>query len=315
MLRKLICLIFILSSCSCKVQAQMNDTTYLANQLPDYLLIDEVLSLEDSLDIFFLIDSLLQMDEVESISQLALRIGYNSNVNSTGRTLGISEFGLNAGVSYYHKTGLYLDVSGNWTTNFEPSYYLTTTSVGYMGIYKKWSYIAEYGRIIFTQPPDPNLSIVYKNNLGITNFIELKPVTFRLDYYLYFGDKVGHRIMPGISLNFEKKNWSKLQRVLFYPSVNVLFGSEEITSYHPYSNTYLGNAYRLRQGLPLYYTEENTSIGIMNYSFSLPLLVTIKRWGFSLGYTYNIPRLLPGEDFELSNNGFVSFSVSRFLNF
>ncbi|NJN42031.1 MAG: hypothetical protein HC811_07240 [Flammeovirgaceae bacterium] len=313
MLRKFFGLLLFVA-CTYSGRAQLNDTTEMTYQVPDSLLMDEVLSLEDSLDIFFLIDSLLQLDDIESISQFAVRIGYNSNVNSTGRTLGISEFGLNAGVAYYHKTGLYLDVSGNWTTNFEPSYYLTTASVGYMGIYKNWSYIAEYGRIIFTQPPDPDLSTVYKNNLGITNFIELKPVTFRFDYFLYFGDKVGHRLMPGISLNFEKKNWSKLQRVLFYPSINVLFGSEEITTYIPYSNTYLGNAYRLRQGLPLYYTDENTSFGVMNYSFSLPLLVSIKRWGFSLGYTYNIPKVLPGEDIELSNNGFVSFSVSRFFS-
>lgn len=312
---KALCFILLSTAGYFPVQSQLADTTISKElQIEDSLLFESVLSSEDSLNIFFLIDSLLQVEAMESISQLVLRIGYNSNVSSTGRTLGINEFGLSPGVAYYHKSGLYGDVSGYWSPEFDPTYYLTIGTIGYMNTYKNWSLIAEYNRFMYTKPNDPNSYTPYKNNLGLSNFYVLKPVMFRFDYYLYFGEKIGHRFMPGISVNFEKKNWSKLSRVLFYPSINVLFGSEEITSYIPYSNTFLGNIARLRQGLPLYYTEDNTVLGVMNYSFSLPLIVSVKKWGFSISYTYNIPKQLPGEELGLTNSGFMSFSISRFLN-
>ncbi|MEQ8425859.1 MAG: hypothetical protein RIA63_14170, partial [Cyclobacteriaceae bacterium] len=93
--------------------------------------LDSILSLEDSLSIFNLIDSLIQL-ETSSKSQIAVRVGYNSNAASSGRTLGISQFGLSPGVSYYHKSGAYLDASGYWSTEYDPSYYLTILSAGYI---------------------------------------------------------------------------------------------------------------------------------------------------------------------------------------
>src|SRR6187549_1691724 len=68
-----------------------------------------IFSTDDSLSIFMLIDSLLAM-EAATGSQIAIRTSYNSNVLLAGRTLGIQNFGLAPGVSYYHKTGLYADV-------------------------------------------------------------------------------------------------------------------------------------------------------------------------------------------------------------
>ena len=81
-------------------------------QHPDSLLLSQTeteLSFGDSLSIFYMIDSLLQQGDLNT-SQLALRVSYNSNVLSTGRTLGIENFGLSPGVSYYHKSGLFADV-------------------------------------------------------------------------------------------------------------------------------------------------------------------------------------------------------------
>src|SRR5689334_20811477 len=92
---------------------------------------DSLYTADDSLSIFALIDSLLTLEK-DMGSQLALRMGYNSNVLSAGRTLGINNFGLAPGVSYYHKSGAYADVSTYWSKDFHPSWYLTIASVGYM---------------------------------------------------------------------------------------------------------------------------------------------------------------------------------------
>src|SRR5688572_27933673 len=64
---------------------------------------ESALSYSDSLNIFNLIDSLLTLEENVINSQLGLRWNYNSNVLYAGQTLGINNFGLSPGVSFYHK--------------------------------------------------------------------------------------------------------------------------------------------------------------------------------------------------------------------
>src|SRR5689334_14305498 len=96
----------------CHLQAQEADTSLL--RLPT----DSAFTYSDSLDIFNLIDSLLTMEENAPHSQLAVRLAYNSNVFYAGRTLGIDQFGLSPGISYYHKSGLYADVSAFWSQDY-----------------------------------------------------------------------------------------------------------------------------------------------------------------------------------------------------
>jgi len=69
-----------------------------------------------SLSIFQLIDSLMQLPSTfEARSSLAARIGFNSNILAASRTLGFNQFGLSPGISYYHKSGLYLDATAYWS--------------------------------------------------------------------------------------------------------------------------------------------------------------------------------------------------------
>ncbi len=277
--------------------------------------VDSLLTLQDSLYIFNMIDSMLSLEPIQETSQMAVRLAYNSNITSTGRTIGIDQFGLSAGASYFHKSGLYADVSGYWSKEYEPDYYLTIASAGYMiSPVKRWSLLAEYSRFIYTDP-GPDVVIPYTNNIGVTNFINFKPIVLRLDYYFYFGEKNAHRIMPGLGLNLEKRNWKGIDRILFYPSANILFGTEVITEYFPYASTRLGALLRIRNGLPLYYTQNKTVFGDMNYSFSAPISVTLNNWNFLFSYIYNIPKALPGEELSLTKSGFLSATVTRYIRF
>lgn len=72
----------------------------------------------------------------------------------------------------------------------------------------------------------------------------------------------------------------------------MLFGSEIITEYLPYAKTALGVLFRVRNGLPLYYTQDKTVFGIMNYSFTAPISIRVKDWSFMFSYTYNIPQII-----------------------
>ncbi len=304
----------ILSSvCLTSVRSQQTDSALLYSD-PYIAELDSLIA-NDSLQFLSFMDSLINLSVPTLGSQMIVRLGYNSNVVSASRTLGFNQFGLAPGLSYYHKTGLYADLTGYWSDEYDPSYYLTVASLGYMNSPTRWwSFMAEYSRYIYTNT-SADQYIAYNNNLGVSNFFDVKPLTFRLDYQFYFGDKVAHRIFPSIIINLEKTKWGKIDRLSFYPTCSVLFGSEQITETIPYAQTYLGIIFRLRRGLPLYYEQTTTEFGVLNYSFVAPLAVTINNWTFIVSYTYNIPKALPGETLSLTDTGYLSASISRRIRF
>ncbi|MBS1508978.1 MAG: hypothetical protein JSS79_20235 [Bacteroidetes bacterium] len=247
-------------------------------------------------------------------SSLVVRTGYNSNITSANESLNLSQFGLSGGLSYFHKSGLYLDGTAYWSQEYSPSLYLTIGSAGYLKTIKKWTFNLEYSRFFYSFS-DSTYSAPYTNTLGLSNYFNLKPFLFRLDYALYFGDKTANRIMPGVMINLEKRNWLGMSRFLVYPSFNVLLGNESWQIYQPYSTRLIDIIYRVRHNLPLYYLEDNNKFGVLNYSMSLPVSISLKNWTFLLSYTYNFPQALPGEQISVANSGNLSFSLIRYFNF
>lgn len=306
--------LLIVSVCSFSTKAQQTDSALLYSD-PYIAELDSLLAQSDSTSILSLIDSLINLPEPELHSQLNIRLGYNSNVVSASRTLGFNQFGMAPGLSYYHKSGLYTDVTGYWSKEYDPQYYLTVGTVGYMNSPTAWwSVMAEYNRYFYSAIDDETY-IAYDNTVGIYNFFNAKWFTFRLDYQLFFGEKVAHRINPTVMINLEKRGWGKIDRIAFYPYSTMLFGSEQITRLEPYVRSYLGIIYRLRRGLPLYYEVTNTEWGVLNYSFVAPVSISMNRWTFMISYTYNIPQALPGETIDLINSGYLSASISKLIQF
>ncbi len=251
---------------------------------------------------------------------MAVRLGYNSNIVATSRTLGINQFGISPGLSYYHKAGLYSDASTYWSQEYKPNFYLSVLSGGYLKmISKHWSFLAEYSHYFYSVSGN-NTYIPYLNNLGTAQYFTFKPVTFRMDYYFYFGQKKAHRIMPGVMVSLEKRKWRKLDRILFFPTITVLFGSEKVITDYPFYNDFL-QRYQKNQNLPankqlpLYYTITKNVFGVMNYSFVAPISFTRKKVTFLISYTYNIPKSLPYEDLGLKANGYISCSLTKYIGF
>jgi hypothetical protein len=274
---------------------------------------------EDSLEIFVLIDSLLSMEVPKNKSMMGVRLGYNSNILADNRTFNIDQFGLAPGVSYYHKSGVYADYSAYWSKEYDPHFYLSVGSVGYLNSFgKHYNLLAEYSHYFYNQPSDSTVYVPYVNNIGVTNYFDFKPLVLRLDYYFYFGDRTAHRIMPSVGLNLVKKKWLGLDRVSIYPSFNVLFGTDDATKYELYPNLVARIIYNRQNPtnrLPLIKKENYTVFGVMNYAFTIPVTITKGNWSFLLGYTYNIPKSLQDEDTSLENSGYVSFSITRYFDF
>lgn len=252
----------------------------------------------------------MQVD-VEMSSQFVARLSYNSNVLYTGRTLGIEQFGLTPGISYYHKSGFYGDVSGYWSNDFEPSYYLTTISAGYMTSFAKWmSIMGSYDHFFYNLD---DAYLPYTDALSVTPYFEFGPVVFTPSYSFYFGEGTAHRIMSGIGFNLEKQNFLGVKRISFMPTFYALFGNEVVTEIKFPENA-RELIRRIRLNLPWYEIVEKNVFGVMNYSFSIPLAVYTEKWGFFLSYNYSIPKTLEGETIELENTGFVAGSISYYIN-
>ena len=272
------------------------------------------------LSLFHLVDSLMEMpmEDLELGSTLVGRLGYNSNIVATSRTLGFNQFGISPGLSYYHKSGMYLDATAYWSQEYTPNLYLTIPSIGYIKTVKKWTLNLEYSRYIYSFTESPG-DLPYTNTMVFSNFFEVKPFLLRLDYSLYFGEKSVHRIMPAIMLNLEKRNWKGFKRILLYPTFNVLLGNEtwQISQHVPNFKNLIEYFYLRNHGLPLYsvQTTNYNKFGVLNYSLSLPLSVAYKNWNFLLNYTYNFQQVLPDEPIVVTNSGYLSFNIVRYFNF
>ena len=291
--------------------------TYSLAQNADSVLLSDVeteLTFEDSLSIFELIDSWLLQGDLNA-SQLAVRLSYNSNVMSTGRTLGIENFGLAPGISYYHKSGLYADVSGYWSKDFDPAYYLTVASVGYMHDFSKhFSVIAGYDHYFYNVGKDNY--VPYSKAFSITPTLEFQPLILSTTYSFYFGDAYAHRILPGLTVMLEKKKWLAIDRIAINPSFYVLFGNEMLTEleYVPPQTPLEGLQNFRKYGTRFRLVERTKNVfGIMNYAISVPLSLSHKNWSFSFSYTYNIPKALPGEPLTLSESSYLAGSLTYFI--
>ncbi len=285
-------------------QVVLADSTFSIDKL------DSIFSYSDSLSIFNMIDSLLK-SQSDLGSTLVLRAGFNSNIISAGRSIGVNQYGATAGGSYYHKSGLFADVSMYWSEAYSPNLYLTTLSVGYLRTFhKNYTAMISYDRLIYNNT-DINVENPLTNMLGISNFVDLKPVTIRLDYSFYFGQQTAHRITPGLSLSLRKYKFLGLDRISFTPTYQMLFGNATITSIQLAQR----NSVLLGRRLPIVQQTDSNEFGLMNHALSLPLRLSKKNWSFTFSYSYNWPVALPKEESTLPQNSFVSLTISKMINF
>lgn len=329
-------------------KSQQNEYDSLLNYYleSDSMLLDQ-LEFElaaDSLDILDLIDSLLYGDF--SFSQLSLRLGYTSDITYAGRNFGIEQHGFGAGISYYHKTGLFADVSGFWNSSLDPTYNPTILTGGYLGkLSQKWSYTVSYDHFFYNHKDDEFSYYPITNSLNAASFLEIGKLTLAGEYSFLFGEENAHRFRGNLMYTFSKSKLGFVDRFVFMPTASILLGSSYIYQINPIYPT-LGRETRLavRQIMFRQFGEEvvknlwrnnrdryfdlereiysqiqDTAInyelsssnvfGIMNYSLSLPFYFYVNNFTFALSYHYNIPVALPGEDLTIEPNSYAGATL------
>ncbi len=321
--------------------------------LQNYLAEDSVLLNEleiqlasESMDVFDLIDSLLNAKIVGS--QLTIRTGYTSDISYAGRTFGFNQYGFNAGVAYYHSSGLYADVSGFWNSDITPSYNPTITSIGYMGnLSLKWTYNFSYDHFFYNFDESAEDTYYYPltNSLNAATYFDFGKFSATADYSFLFGEETAHRIRLGIMYTLTARNLGFIDRLTFVPGASIFLGSSNaynVTPIYPeynfetrwevrqimyreYGEAFVNYLWRnerdkylalekytyvkYQDELTDYTLETDYVFGIMNYSLSAPIYFYINNFTIALSYYYNIPVELPGEDLELSPNSYVGVSL------
>lgn len=301
----------------------------------------------DSLGIFQLLDSLLAISETPS--QLSLRLGYSSRVTSAGRDFGIDQQGLSPGISFYHKSGLYGDLTGVWNSDFDPNYNLTITTLGYLGnIGKRWSYSISYDHSFF-HTKDELQNSPLTNSLGASASLDFKHVYTGIDYSFSFGTESAHRIMWNLSGYIKLRPFGPFKSITLLPSFGILWGNQSIVQ--SYFNV---NRFRQIKNLTLpqlrslaqsgeytqdeiatiillrnlvnrsdltteqratikdFFTaiEDFDTFGLMNYNLSVPISFNAKKFGVIISYNYNIPVELTGSQYVSESNGYLSCTLS-----
>lgn len=298
-------------------------TSYLQS---DSILLDELEALlleDDSLSIIDLVDSLISFDP--RYSQISLRLGYNSQILNAGRDLGINQYGFTASLSYYHKTGLFGELSGFWNSEFSPNYNPTITTLGFMdGIGKRFGYILTYEHYFYHGSESDELYVPYTNSLGANTYFDFDFLLPGLNYYFLFGEENVHRLQTYLSGRIRIKKAGFIDQISLLPTASMLIGNQHLIFEQVNYRLLLYGVRQLKRGnitrqqleeardLIINQTEE-TVYGIMNYTISLPVYFYIKNSSFMLNYSYNIPKALPGEFNTLENNSF--FSVSFLQSF
>ena len=300
--------------------AQQNelDSLIRSTLYSDSLLLEELAL--DSLTILDLIDSLISGDF--SYSSLVLRMGYISDIVNAGRDFGINQYGFSGGLSYYHKSGLFGDITGYWNSDMDPKYNPTIFSLGYMGTIKsRWNLIGSFEHN-FYRKGDSEIEVYYPltEAVSVTTYYDIDFLSFGFDYTFLFGEESAHRIRPHIFSTIRFPDVGFIDEIALIPSASILFGNQNIyyidgnyqallALYRKIGRWRFLQLYRNRPDLiESLLPEEGFSnvFGLMNYSFSFPVNFKFGNFSIFTGYFLNIPVALPGESIDVTPNHYFN---------
>jgi hypothetical protein len=320
-------------------------------QTDDSLSIEEELALleseMDSLALFNLFDSILNAPALSS--EIGIRMGYASSRLSAGRDFNTQQQGYTPGITYYHRTGLYLDGAAYLDAN-DHRYNQGIIHLGYMWSPSSRWIINPYVERIIPHSSNDDISNA-ATGLGISH--QFGWLEVGMDYAaLWDNGKASHRLIPNVNKNISLGDWGLIKNISLYPGIAIMMGNSAIFNYR-FSDTQVED-FLLRvinltnndiaqlitegiidreQGRRLLFSrnyldrlppedrrailqninplEEQEGFFILSYNLNLPLMFQAGKTSFMVGYSYAIPVSLPGENVTLDPSGFVSFSINQ----
>ncbi len=288
--------------------AQTKDSTQNIDAL--YAELEALFSEESdsTLALFKMVDSLLMMDELRYHS-LIFRTAYLGQVSTAGRAQDFSQNGYSTGISYFHPSNFFVDVSSFWNSGYEPAYYLTTTAVGYSKKYSRhWSTNLSHNFYFYND----TLSARFNKALQLGQYYDYKWLNLGVDYSLLYGGSTAHRLMlsANTSIKWDFNGWIK--RLSISPGVSVMAGNADIV-YLRQSETPIYDLYNILRQEPfpqLTNTEYAALAGLLYKERNGAAYLYLRRRGFTdeeiIGVLneYETQQIKEDNVFGLMNYGF-----------
>ncbi len=284
------------------------DDSFSAEEQAELDALDAYLSEVDSASIIGLLDSLIRLENELNRSQIAIKTGYNNESLTENRESLGNESGMYGGISYYHKSGVFIDATAFFNSQFQPSYYLTNTSLGYLGtLGKHWTYTASYEHYFFNSSAEDDLiTFPFTDGFNASLYFIMPYMETGFDYSLILGDDpTAHRLSFNLIGNLNIKGFSFIDRISLRPTINMLLGNQVVTS------IFVDRRFLL-PSRRFVLIEDNT-FGLMNIGFLLPVYITIGNLNAGISYQLNLPQELPGEDLPYSTSKVLNLSLSYFI--
>jgi hypothetical protein len=186
----------------------------------------------DSTSLLDLLDSLMKLRA--GYSMLSVSTGYISQITNAGRNFGIEQYGLHLSTAYYHRSGLYGDITGYWNSDLEPNYNPTVINLGYMrSLGRRWMLNAGYEYFWYNQGgtadgDEPAPAYPLRHSFNLAGYFDLKWLSTGPDYSLLAGDETAHRLRWSVMGNINIRTKGFIDRINIMPGAGILLGNANV---------------------------------------------------------------------------------------
>ena len=258
------------------------------------------------------LDSLLDVVLFEDEEMLSLLTGkrnfqflyarthFENRSYFSGRDIGIDQQNYSAQLSYFHSAGISLAVGSVWYSQFTPKLYATSLMAGYSGKFGKsndYRYRTSYNRYFFSEMDSVD-SHAFSNAFAVGATIDKGFIGTRLDLALLTGEETASQVSWDLFFDITLIKLGAYNRIKFEPEVSFFLGKEIMAYYE------LG-----APGQEQEYTQvEDSEFGLLNISFSFPLIIDYKNLDLEIAYNLNLPNSMLSED-KLPMTSYFSVSL------
>jgi len=268
--------------------------------------IDEIIEDLISLDDDTLFDLINDLNKYQIIYT---SVNFNTKTYFLGRDLGIDQYTFTTQAMYENSNGIYLGVSGNFYSEFDPKWDITTVTAGYgknLGKENNIRLELGYSRYIFSDTDSND----FENSID-GGFYFSTPNGFfgsSITSSYLFGEKTGFQstlsVYGDIKLfDLHSKNKSKVN---FEPDLSFQFASENIDTSR-FDNLGIDLPFIDR------IVDSFETFSLRNIQLQLPFIFELSDFQIEAGYNINFPIAFDFED-SVDNTSFFNFGVSYIFN-
>lgn len=265
------------------------------------LIIEDLLEISDE-------DLIDLVSDLKKYHIILISAQYNSQAYFLGRDLGVDQYSIVPQLMYQNHNGIYLGVSGNIFSEFDPKWDFTILSGGYgldFGADDNMRAELGYSRYIFSDSDSND----FENSLDGAFYINTKNNDFgtSVNASYLFGDRTGFQAGFQVfgNLKITDLNTLKSSTLNFEPSLSLIFGSENIDT------SRIDNL----EDFPFIQNVVNSfeTFSLRNTQLAFPLVFDFTEFSVEAGYTINFPTAFEFER-DVDTTGFFHLAVNYLID-